>query len=194
MNESINNIKKKVKKQLDKDRYQHTLGVAYTAAAMAMRYGADMDSAFTAGLLHDCAKCIPNDEKYSMCDKYGIVLDETEKVSPYLLHAKLGSYLARTIYGVNDEDILNSIRTHTTGCPDMTLLQKIIFTADYIEPNRCEAPNLTEIRELSFTDLDAAVIRILKDTLEYLDTKDHPIDPMTRDTYNYYTDMQKREN
>ena len=190
MNDRISDIKKKVKKQLDKARYQHTLGVAYTAAAMAMRYGADMNAAFTAGLLHDCAKCIPNDEKYSMCTKYGIELDETEKVSPYLVHAKLGAYLAKASYGIEDEDIISSIRTHTTGCPDMSLLQKIIFTADYIEPNRDAAPDLTEIRQLAFSDLDAVVIRILKDTLDYLDTRDHPIDPMTQKTYDFYKNLR----
>ena len=187
MNENINEIKRKVKKQLDKERYQHTLGVAYTAASMAMRYNSDMENAFTAGLLHDCAKCIPNEEKYSMCEKYSIELDDTEKVCPYLVHAKLGAYIAEHTYGIKSAEITDAIRTHTTGCPDMTLLQKIIFTADYIEPNRSEAPDLQKIRVLAFSDLDAAVTEILKDTLGYLDAKDdRPVDPMTKITYDYY--------
>ena len=190
MNEKITDIKKKIKKQLDRDRYQHTLGVAYTAACMAMKYGEDIDKAYMAGLLHDCAKCIPNDEKYSMCEQYGIELDATEKISPYLVHAKLGAYLASAVYGIEDKDIADAIRTHTTGCPEMTLLQKIIFTAYYIEPNRYEAPDLGPVRQMAFTDLDKAVIMILKDTLEYLDTKDRPIDPMTKETYDYYADRK----
>ena len=88
---------------------------------------------------------------------------------------------------IDDQEILDSIRTHTTGSPDMSLLQKIIFTADYIEPNRCLAPNLSEIRHMAFSSLDTAIIEILKDTLDYLYTKDHPIDPMTRLTYEFYT-------
>ena len=187
MNDKTTEIKKIIKKKLDKDRYQHTLGVAYTASALAMCYEYDCEKAFLAGILHDCAKCIPNEDKYSLCKKYRIELDDTEKENPYLIHAKLGAYIAEHDYGIDDQEILDSIRTHTTGSPDMSLLQKIIFTADYIEPNRCLAPNLSEIRHMAFSSLDTAIIEILKDTLDYLYTKDHPIDPMTRLTYEFYT-------
>ncbi len=191
MDENIEELKKKIKKVLDRDRYQHTLGVAYTAACLAMKYGADIDTAFTAGLLHDCAKCIPTEEKFKMCSKNGIDLSNFEKENPALIHAKLGAFLAETKYGIEDKDIINSIRTHTTGEPGMTLLQKIIFTADFIEPRRDQAQNLTEIRKLAFTDLNKAVEKILHDTLNYLGKKkDAPIDPATKLTYEYY----KKEN
>ncbi len=188
MKDKTISLKKKVKKALDPERYQHTLGVAYTASALAMRYEADIEKAFIAGLLHDCAKCIPNDEKRKLCEEYQISLTETELAVPSLIHAKLGAYLAEHTYGIDDSEILDAIRTHTTGEPEMNLMQKIIFTADYIEPNRNMAPNLQEIRQLSFTDLDRAVCRILEDTLKYLNKrKDSAIDPATRKTYEYYT-------
>ncbi len=186
MTEKNYEIKKKIKKALDKYRYQHTLGVAYTASALAMRYGINIDDAFTAGLLHDCAKCIPNDEKFSLCEKYGIELKETEKRNPALIHAKLGAYIANKKYGIKDDDILASIRTHTTGEPGMSLMQKIIFTADYIEPGRDQAPDLPLIRQLAFTEIDRAVEKILHDTLNYLNEKSAAIDPETAETYEFY--------
>ena len=187
MKESTQELRKKIKNVLDKDRYQHTLGVAYTASSLAMRYGEDPERAFTAGLLHDCAKCIPNEEKLKLCRKYGIELTDTERAVPSLIHAKLGAYLTGHEYGIRDEEIADAVRTHTTGAPGMSLLQKIIFTADYIEPNRDAAPNLTEIRRLCFTDLDAGILRILTDTLQYLNgRKDGAVDPATRETWEYY--------
>ncbi len=191
MKESTLNIKKKMKKCLDKDRYQHTLGVAYTAASLAMRYGEDIERAFLAGLLHDCAKCIPNDEKYEMCDEYGIELSKAEQEIPSLVHAKLGAYLASEKYGIDDSEIIDAIRSHTTGEPEMTMLQKIIFTADYIEPGRYEAPDLDDVRPLAFTDIDKAVCMILQDTLLYLEKRGGRVDPRTRETYEYYKDMIK---
>ncbi|SKB70842.1 putative HD superfamily hydrolase of NAD metabolism [Lachnospiraceae bacterium] len=186
MNEKIIDIKHKMKKVLDKDRYQHTLGVAYTASCMAMRYGLDPDRLFLAGLLHDCAKNIPNGEKYALCKKYRIELNETEKKAPSLVHAKLGAYLAEHTYGIKDPEIIRAVRNHTTGRPGMSIIEKIIFTADYIELHRDQAPNLPEIRHMAFTDLDDAVLKILSDTLVFLNSKDRPVDPMTKETYDYY--------
>ena len=186
MTEEARKIKSKIKKVLDKDRYQHTLGVAYTAAALAMRYGSDMEAAFTAGLLHDCAKCIPGDKKFELCKKYDIELNETEKSAPYLIHAKLGAYLAEHEYKVKDKEIISAIRYHTTGRPAMTLLEEIIFIADYIEPNRKIIPGLDEIRQLSFEDKDRAIAAIAKATLEYVGKSERPLDKMTEETYDYY--------
>ncbi len=186
MNEKVREIRKKIKKMLDSDRYQHTLGVAYTAADLAMRYRLDPETLFTAGLLHDCAKNIPNEEKYALCRKYKIELNEVEKKAPYLLHSKLGAYIAEKDFGIKDPEILNAIRYHTTGRPDMSLTEKIIFIADYIEINRTEAPNLTDIREMAFTDIDKAVKKVLIDTLDYLSKGDRPVDPTTKETYDFY--------
>lgn len=179
-------IEKQLKKELDKDRFTHTMGVMYTAASLAMAHGTDMKQALYAGLLHDCAKCIPNDEKIALCKKYQIPISEAEEKSPFLLHAKLGAYYAEHKYDIQDNEILHAIKVHTTGEPGMNTLDKIIFIADYIEPNRDQAPNLTQIRKLAFENLDEAMKQILNDTLHYLKEKGGEIDPLTSKTYEYF--------
>ncbi len=183
-------LHKKIQKAQDARRYEHTLGVEYTSAALAMRYGAPMESARIAGLLHDCAKCLTDEKRLSLCHKNKIPVSEVERANPFLLHAKVGACLAKKKYGVKDKDILNAIQNHTTGRPGMSLLEKIVFIADYIEPGRNDAPNLDETRKLAFTDLDRALLKILKDTLDYLESGSKDVDPMTRKTYEYYS-MQK---
>ena len=91
-----------------------------------------------AGLLHDCAKCIPGENKIKMCEKYHLNVSEVERENPSLLHAKLGAFLAAKKYHIEDKEIINAIASHTTGHPHMTLLEKIIYIADYIEPGRPE--------------------------------------------------------
>ena len=186
---NLTKLQRKMKKELDADRYQHTLGVMYTAASLAMCYGEDVEKAQIAGLLHDCAKCIPNDRKIKMCREYGIEISKVELNAPYLLHSKLGACLARVKYGIEDEDILGAIMWHTTGHPNMTTLEKIIFIADYIEPMRVKAPNLAEVRKLAFHDLNLTVCRILEDTLHYLDSGKGEIDPMSRSAFRYYHNL-----
>lgn len=105
----LKKIRKAMEKELDPKRYEHTLGVAYTAASLAMRYGADLNSALIAGMLHDCAKCLSNEKKISICKKHDIPINPAEEKNPFLLHAKVGSYLASKKYGVTDPDILNAI-------------------------------------------------------------------------------------
>lgn len=182
----LKKIKKKLKNELDESRYEHTIGVMDTAACLAMRYGADLTQALVAGLLHDCAKCIPNDKKLKLCRKNGIEVTPFEEKAPFLLHAKLGAWMAEHEYHVSDPAILSAIACHTTGKLDMSLLDKIVFIADYIEPGRNKAPGLPEIRRLSFTDIDQALIRILSDTLDYLASSNDPIDPATQNVLDYY--------
>ena len=98
-------IKEQLEKQLDKKRMEHTEGVAYTAAALAMRYGVEVDKAYLAGLLHDCAKCIDKKKQYALCEKYGLELSESEKDNSSLVHAKLGAFLAEKEYDVEDLDM-----------------------------------------------------------------------------------------
>ena len=105
---------------------------------------------------------------------------------PALIHAKLGAYLARHEYGVKDKDVLSAVTYHTTGRPDMTMLEKIIYIADYIEPNRKEIPGLSEVRYLAFTDIDQAVCRSAGATTRYLESGGKSVDPMTIKTYNFY--------
>ncbi len=189
MEEQLKEIRRQLKKELDKNRYQHTTGVMYTASCLAMRYGSDMRKAMLAGLLHDCAKCMPGEKLLHLCRKQKIPIRDVERENPFLLHAKLGAYLAKTTYGVLDEEILHAIEVHTTGAPAMNLLDKIIFVSDYIEPNRDRAPNLTEIRTLAFERLDRAVFQILHDTMHYLNQKRGSIDSRTNETYQYYKEL-----
>ena len=182
----IKKIRKKMEKTLDPKRFEHTLEVAYTAAALAMCYEVDINKAQTAGLLHDCAKCMSNEKKLLICEKHHIPVNDVEKKNPFLLHAKVGSYLAMKQFCIHDQDIINAILNHTTGRPGMSQLEKIIYIADYIEPGRKQAPNLTQVRRMAFQDLDKALLQILGDTLKYLNSIDSPIDPMTQKTYEFY--------
>lgn len=182
---------KTLEKELKYSRFIHTMGVAFTATSLAERYGADMHKAETAGLLHDCAKYLDTDEMERLCRQGGIPITRYEKGNGALLHSKAGSVLARTKYGVEDREILKAIQYHTTGEPDMSLLEKIIFIADYMEPGRNSAPNLDEIRTLAFQDIDQCLIKILSDTLQYLATTGKEIDPMTQRTYDYYCAKKK---
>ena len=192
-------IKKYLKKHLTKERYHHTVCVAYTAMSMAMKYNPQPDNnefmikAEIAGLLHDCAKCMDNDKKIRICNKNQISYSKIEAENPYLLHGKVGAYIARKEFDILDEDILNAITWHTTGRPDMSLLEKIIFVADYIEPSRRPIPELNLIRQLAFTDIDQAVIKILENTLKYLNEKGNPIDDMTQKTYDSYIRTERED-
>lgn len=182
----LEQIKTKVKQILKPSRYEHTLGVMYTAAALAMRYHEDMYNALFAGILHDCAKGFPESACFSLCNSLRIPISDVERMNPGLLHAKLGARLAEKEYGISDAYITDAICYHTTGRPNMSLLDKIIYIADYMEPNRCEAPNLDEIRRLAFEDIDECLYTILESTVAYLKQKDAVIDPMTEETYLYY--------
>lgn len=184
-------IRKKLKKKLDKGRYEHTKGVMYTAGCLAMAHGYSVETAMLAGLLHDCAKCIPNPEKIELCKKNDIPISSVEYDNPHLLHAKLGALIAEKDFGITDPLILHAIRVHTTGCPDMSTLDKIIYIADYIEPGRDKAPNLEHVRVLAFQDLNACMAEILHDTLKYLSSHGGPFDPVTKLTYQYYKPYQK---
>lgn len=191
-------LRKEMEKVLEPKRYEHTLSVAYTAANLAMVHDVDIEKALTAGMLHDCAKCLSHHKQVSICKKNHMMLSdmESEDSSP-LIHAKAGSILAKEEYGIEDEDILNAICYHTTGRPQMSSLEKVIYIADYIEPGRKHAKrstgvsdsylqNLAAARRLAYKDLDEALCRILSDTLTYLQEKGGRVDSMTQQTYEYY--------
>ena len=182
----IAGIREKVKKELKPARYEHTLGVAYTAACMAFLYGEDPLKAELAGILHDCAKCYPHEEQIRICREAGIPLTKEELASPAVIHAICGRYLAETMYGITDEDLLNAIGSHTTGRPAMSRLEKIIYIADFIEPLRSEAPNLPEMRKLAFQDLDECMYQILMSTIDYLNGRGAPVVPATMDAFMWY--------
>ena len=153
----IKDLKKELKKEMDDSRFEHTLGVMYTCGALAMRYGYDLEKAMLAGLMHDCAKCMPNAKKLKAAEKNHLEITDLERKNPFMLHAKLGAFLAKKKYDIEDREILDAIRWHTTGKADMTTLEKIVYLADYIEPTRSFC-DLTELRTLAFQDLDRAAL------------------------------------
>ena len=183
--ENIDLIKADLKEKLPKKRYEHTLGVAYTAAALAMCYGEDILKAELAGILHDVAKAKKSfelkDDMKRYIDPYtdGAYVALIADKAPQILHAIYAPYLAKKDYKIEDKDILSAIRWHTTGKKDMTMLEKIVFVADYIEPNRKKLPDLDRIRILSFHDISEAVKVIAKSTIEYLGSQGMYIDKFT---------------
>ena len=159
-----------------------------------MNYQYDIKKAEIAGLLHDYAKCNDDNTLLLKCKEFHIDITEIESKSPYLLHTKLGAFYARERFGIQDSEILDAITYHTTGRPNMSMLEKIVFTADYIEPSRRMIPKLDEIRKVSFQNIDLAVYMILENTLNYLKkNKDKLIDPMTENAYEYYKKLQDSE-
>lgn len=176
----------KLKTMITNKRYIHSLGVEYTAAALAMVHGADVNKARLAGLLHDCAKGLSASDKLEKAKKHKLPISEYEEKNPDMLHAKLGAYYAAKRFDVSDKEVISAITWHTTGRPDMTLLDKIIFVADYIEPNRKMIKDMEIIRKEAFSDIDLAVIHILKNTIDYLETDGKEMDFATIETYNHY--------
>lgn len=182
----LNNIKSKLLESLKPDRFHHSLGVADTAACLAMKYDCNIDDAYLAGLLHDYSKKDSDTIYISFCEDHDINISEAEELNPGLLHAKISAYLAHTEFNVSNADILSSITFHTTGRPNMTLLDKIIYIADYIEPNRYKQKNLDIIRKEAFINLDSCLLMILSDTVDYLKTNNKVIDKTTEETYWFY--------
>ena len=186
-------LRRKMKRRLASGRYEHSLSVSFTCMNLAMRYGYDMDRAEIAGLLHDCGKCFPEDIIYKKCLKHGIEVTPEEAKAKAVLHAKYGAWLAKNKYGVNDPEILSAIACHTTGKPQMTTLDKILYIADYIEPRRNKAQNLPTIRAMAFEDLDRTMFAILNGTLSYLEKKGSAIDSMTLQAHQYFRELLKGE-
>ena len=184
-------IQEKLKIALDEPRYEHTLGVMYTAGCIAMAHGYDVPKAMLAGLLHDCAKCMTHEERLELCEKNQVAVTASELENKALLHAKAGAILAKIEYDITDEDILHAIAVHTTGEPNMNMLDKIIYIADYIEPGRDKAPNLELVRSLAYQDLDACMAQILYDTLNYLNSRGGHIDPTTAEANEFYKGYRK---
>ena len=168
---------------LDQRRVPHVLGTEEEAAKLALRWGASEEDARRAALLHDCTKRLSRSDHLKLCKQYGIPVDNQEKkTGGKLLHAKTGAALARDLFGVSDE-IYNAIYWHTTGKADMTLLEKIIYLADYIEPTR-NFGVLQELRPLAYENLDKALLRGFTIAVEDLSRKGmvlHPNSVRARD-------------
>ncbi len=189
IDEKYEACRKILKEEISQKRYLHSIGVSNTAACLAMRYDADVSKAALAGLLHDCAKGLNKEELVVITQENDLEISPIERSNPELLHSKAGAILAKQKYKIDDDGICSAIYWHTTGKPDMTLLEMIIFAADYIEPNRCNIPNLDRIRKTAFVDLKKTTAMICANSIEYLKRSSKEIDRITIDTYDYYNKL-----
>ena len=154
-------------------RIPHVLGTEQEAIRLAQRYGADVEKARVAALLHDCTKKLSMEEQLALCEKYGIQLDELERKALKLLHSKTGAAIAKDVFGV-DEEIYSAIWYHTTGHANMTRLEKIIYLADYVEPSR-DFPGVDELRSVCYEDLDRGLLKGLEMTIEEMTAMGNPV-------------------
>lgn len=169
---------------LSPKRIPHVQGCEWEAVRLAKRWGESEEDAAEAGILHDITKKLVLSEQLILSEKYGIINDTYETANVKLLHAKTGAALARDLFNISDR-VYSAIRWHTTGKPDMTLLEKIIYMADYIEPNR-DFPGVDRLRKLAYEDLDAAMVLGLKMSLE--DIRSYGAEPyeVTVSAYEWY--------
>lgn len=190
LNAFYEDVKKELKSLLKPTRYEHVLSVAQTAVYMAIAHSEDPVKAYTAGLLHDCAKYMDNEQMLEAARYHNITLSDVERRVVQLVHAKVGAVMARQKYGITDQNIIDSIFYHTTGHPNMTKLEKIIYIADVVEPLRdwgSENNTLNLLRSVALTDLDKCLFLVLEHTISYLSsTSKDDIDSITVQTYEYY--------
>lgn len=182
-------LREKTLEHLDEHRVAHVAGCESEAVRLAMRWGEDPELAAEAGILHDITKNLSFDEQLQLCEKYGIINDNSELEAPKLLHAKTGAAMARELFGVSDT-VYAAIRWHTTGKPDMSLFEKILYLADYIEPTR-DFEGIDELRELAFTDLDGAMVLGLGMTIDEIRRSGHEPYVDTLDAYAWYKEKEK---
>lgn len=174
---------------LNPNRVRHVLGCRDTCVALAKRWGADETDAARAGLLHDITKALDGPLQLTLCREYGTMLDDFGQRNPKTLHALTGSLVAQRIFGESDA-VVSAIRHHTTGRANMTLLEKIIYVADYMEPGR-KFPGVEKLRELAFSDIDGALRLGLEMTLENLKSRELDVSPESREALEYLKQTQK---
>ena len=154
-------------------RIPHVMGVEEEAVKLAQRWGADPELARRAGILHDCTKYYELPEQLEICAKYGVELDELEQKAVKLLHSKTGACIARGVFGQPDA-VYDAIFWHTTGKADMTTLEKVLYIADYMEPNR-DFDGVERLRHLAYTDLDKAMLLGVEMTIQEMQQRQVPI-------------------
>lgn len=182
--QSIDEIIEYLKNNLSEKRFLHTIGVAETAKDLADRWGVDSSKAYVAGLVHDCAKEVPFVRTVELLEKSGVTLSLIEKNAPGILHAPLGAILAKEIFGIDDQEILDAVKFHTTGRENMSALEKVIYIADFIEPNRSYSES-AEVREFAKTDIDKAALRETDMVIKFNIDKGKMLHPDTIHTRNY---------
>ena len=171
--------------RLKPKRFRHSLNVAQSAVELAQRFGADEDKAYIAGLLHDVTKNDSSEMQLKILEEHGILLSDVEENNPKLWHAMSGSLYVQDALGINDPEIIGAIRYHTTGKDGMTLLEKVIYIADYISAER-DYSDVDVMRRLSKISLEQASLYALKFSLCSLAEKQKPIHP---DSLAYYNEL-----
>ena len=181
-----------IKKHLTPSRFYHSLNVAYEAYRLAGIYKADREKAFTAGLLHDIMKDTPKQEQLKIITDDGIILTPTEKSSTKTWHQLSGAVYTKKYLGVKDEDIISAVRYHTTGRENMTLLEKVVYIADYISADR-KYPGVERMREKAYRSLDEAMLEGLQFTVIENVKKGFPIHEDSVKAYNFIAISYERK-
>lgn len=184
---SVEELLKWLKDNLNAERYEHSLGTADCAREMAVSYSVEPEKAYVAGLLHDCAKCFSTEKLLSIIDEH-LEVEEIEKKNYKTLHAPVSAYVAKTEFGVEDDEILSAIRWHTLGKLEMTDFEKIIFLADKIEERTRENCYAEPIRKFLNEEngLNKALLQCYKQTIKSLVDRNLTICPLTIDIYNKF--------
>ena len=172
-------------RSLTAKRFSHTLAVAYTARHLAHAHGLDAEKAEIAGLLHDCAKCMPLPEMQRIADENRVTDDPGLRETDRLLHALVGAYIAQRDYGMRDPDVISAIANHTTGKPGMSRLDMAVFLADKIEPTRASYPDLDRVRMLAEFSLEKAMIVSIERTTAYVKGGGKTLHPATLETLEW---------
>lgn len=178
-------IEKLLKEMLPENRLNHSINVSKCAVKLSEIYNYDKEKAKIAGLVHDCAKYFTDEQVKDSVKKFNIKLDPLEENNLALSHSVIGSYVAKEVFNINDEEILNAIKYHTTGRENMSLLEKIIYMADMIEEGR-KFPKVEELRELTFSGkLDEALLLSFNNTIKFVIDNKQLIHPRTVSARNY---------
>lgn len=180
----IETIQECIRKITTDKRFLHSKGVEKTAVLLARHYGVDETKARYAGLMHDCVKNLPAEEMFSLCEKFGCKLDWVEQAEPKLIHGPLGAFYSKNVFGIDDDEIFDAIYYHTTAKADMSMLTKIIYIADLIEPNR-NFSDVEKLRELAFSNIDSAILKSINFTIKKIVDSGRMLHSETINARNY---------
>lgn len=190
---SIEAVEKKLRGMLSEKRYLHSLGVMETAEKMAHRFGEDPEKARLAGLLHDCAKDIDKDEMLVLCKQLDVPLDPVKREQRGLIHADLGARLLETEFGITDPEIISAVKYHTLGRENMTNLEKILYLADIIEPNRRPFEGIEALRSLCESNLNCAMLFAIERSIEHVLHRHKKLHSQTLAAQQYFLTICKEK-
>ncbi len=192
-NMELEAMEQKLQGMLTPKRYTHSLGVMETAVEMAEIFGVNPAKARLAGLLHDCAKDIDKNEMIPLCKSLGVRLDAVKKEQRGLIHADLGAKMLETEFGIFDAEIINAVKYHTLGRVNMADLEKILYLADIIEPNRCPFDGIEELRALCRTNLNCAMLFALERSIDYIRHRRKKLHSQTLAAQQYFLELCKEK-